>query len=658
MPGLARGVAGKSAAENSPARMLAFGVLAVGMWLATHPYVGIYHDAVLYSLIALEWLRPAAFANDVFFLFGSQGGFSAFTPVFGWLVGQWGLDAANRFLTLFGGALWIMSFALLGMRVFGYATAARLLLLAAAVMVLPYTPNGSTFAINENFATARIVAMPLTVMAIAIHVSGKRTAGWMIAALSAAFHPLIGGWGLAVLVSVGSTTKRLLALVAIGAALLLVNHLMPIGDWGGAMDSEWLALVRATSGDVLFDDGGRASHGRYLFWLAILLFAGRAGEERLRPYYCATAFVVALATLLALYCSYVHPVRILVQLQTWRALWLGLAVGLIACADIASKLAAIGFRGGLAAIFLVSVLLALGPAMWVVPLAGFAALCILQRFHPPGHAWKPIPFYMQSLVGRGGMLLAGVFIAIQLPTLWLDVVSAGLSIPGHFLEDFPVLRGALLGGGGGLGLLVLALVSRSRRAAWILVPIAAAVLIAAAASWDYRTNALKSHEEKYAALAGGGESVARLSTGAVIEWPGHETDVWFSLGAASYVSATQAIGSVFSRPKAIETRRRLERLATASLMNEGEAPEIALARYRAELLRNGQSLDNLYVYSARAITWPGAIYLCDDAALAGIVLPSGTPPGYVLPLASLRLRDVSGQEFVLLRCATILAGEH
>ena len=62
--------------------LVAFGLLLLAIWMIQHPYQGIEHDAVLYTLFGLERLHPDSLHADVFLRFGSQDSFSVFAPLY------------------------------------------------------------------------------------------------------------------------------------------------------------------------------------------------------------------------------------------------------------------------------------------------------------------------------------------------------------------------------------------------------------------------------------------------------------------------------------------------------------------------------------------------------------------------------------------------
>src|SRR5438094_10572948 len=64
------------------------------------PYLGYVHDARLYSGQVLNALHPEVLGEDLFFRFGSQDRFSAFSRLMAPLVAGLGLDAAFFLVSL------------------------------------------------------------------------------------------------------------------------------------------------------------------------------------------------------------------------------------------------------------------------------------------------------------------------------------------------------------------------------------------------------------------------------------------------------------------------------------------------------------------------------------------------------------------------------
>src|SRR5882762_6404002 len=76
------------------------GLLVVATWALSHSYRGIFHDAGLYTLQALARLHPDSLAEDVFLKFGSQDGFTIFSPIYAAASRLLGVEFAAAVLTL------------------------------------------------------------------------------------------------------------------------------------------------------------------------------------------------------------------------------------------------------------------------------------------------------------------------------------------------------------------------------------------------------------------------------------------------------------------------------------------------------------------------------------------------------------------------------
>src|SRR3712207_278956 len=71
------------------------------------PYANIDHDTRLYSVQVLNQLNPDAYADDLFFRYGSQDQFSLFSPLMAPLVRLLGLEGAFLLVYLLANALLI-----------------------------------------------------------------------------------------------------------------------------------------------------------------------------------------------------------------------------------------------------------------------------------------------------------------------------------------------------------------------------------------------------------------------------------------------------------------------------------------------------------------------------------------------------------------------
>ena len=124
------------------------GLACVGfaLWVLSHPYRGLEHDSVLYAVLALARLHPAALAHDLFVRYGAQDHFTIFSPLFATAIQGLGLEPAAAIMTfathfaLFGAA-WLLARRLM--------PAAMALLAVGLLAVLPsWYGSGSVCAVG------------------------------------------------------------------------------------------------------------------------------------------------------------------------------------------------------------------------------------------------------------------------------------------------------------------------------------------------------------------------------------------------------------------------------------------------------------------------------------------------------------------------------
>ena len=300
----------------NPALLFGLGFL---LWLLNHPYQGIWHDARVYGLLAAHWLNPGAYAGDLFFRFGSQGTFSVFTPLYGELVRWFGLSQAAWWVVLGGGLLWIGACLGLARTVLGDGFAARFAVMLGAVVVVSYSPNGGTFMLGENFATARSWAIPLGLGSVAALAAQRQgwSLGLSLAALS--LHPLHGVWPLALWVLV-----RLRAPLAICLALMPPVVMVLLGATNSdlphfrLMTDKWIEFAWESASDIAFKAPLQSRLPQYSIVLIILWLGARTGSEKWRALYLRSLMLGLGGLGLALLASYWLPVEIVVQGQPWR----------------------------------------------------------------------------------------------------------------------------------------------------------------------------------------------------------------------------------------------------------------------------------------------------------------------------------------------------
>lgn len=599
-------------------------------WLVSFPYLGVMHDAVVYALLVARELDPAAYANELFFVFGSQDDFSIFTPLFARLVSAFGLDLAARIVVLTGGALWVMACFTLCRAATQRHWLGYFACFVLASTTLNYSPNQQTFNVYEHFATARSLAFPLTVLALAAAVSSRNLLAWALSLTATLLHPLLGIWALVLWFCLRVNDRWTALAVVLGFVGVLSGPLWSTGGGLQLMDAEWVETIQASSGDVFLGGWGQFRLLPILFWLGLLWLGGRHGNTPMRRWYLAMALVCSWAILLSLICSLYWPVRLVIQAQPWRALWLAEVLAVVALADLLR--AALVYRRSLFWLAIGSGLVLWAFDGWLLPwpfvIVAGAALPTVRAGALRALDWLEM-HRKQSIAG------ALVLVSVMLPGYLVSLEIAGDSVPAVWGSDFDALRGFFLRGGEGILFLVLAwLLGRARWSLLVALLIIPATAIAAM-RWDIRTPASRERESRYLAAVQdpgwvGDLRFAGVRPGDVVAWPRQDRAVWFTLRTAYYggpgessSSVTQAIGMVFSRERTIEVRRRLARIALASRLTAPHGRHSLAFSPEHGIPAN----TNLHTLVRDPPTEIGVKFLCADPILAWVVAPYSTVGG-------------------------------
>ena len=133
--------------------MVALASLSIAFWMLIHPYRGLEHDSVLYTVLALARLHPAALGHDLFVRFGAQDHYTIFSPLFAAAIRTLGLERGAALLAFATYVAFFASVWLLARRVM---SASEALLAVGLVVVVPaWYGSGSVFAYVEAFLTPR-----------------------------------------------------------------------------------------------------------------------------------------------------------------------------------------------------------------------------------------------------------------------------------------------------------------------------------------------------------------------------------------------------------------------------------------------------------------------------------------------------------------------
>lgn len=538
-------------------------LIAAAWWLLTRPYQGIWHDGVFYAAQALHRLHPGRYAQDVFFLYGSQDDYTLFGLLQAGLTGQLDADRAFLLLSAVGAALWVYALLRLLRR-----WLAGFPLVAALVLVLSVDPHYGGYDVlsyGERFASPRVFSEALVLLALSWWLEGRRLLALCAVAGAALLHPLIALAGVGVFAWAylrPRVSRPLLLWGALLAAGLLGMQLLVWTGVSPRLDEAWRQLVARRSPFVfpglwLWSDWLRLALDAFLLWLA----SRRLGDESGR----LTAWVLpvlALAMLWALAADGMGvQLAIAAQLQRvqWLAHLLALALAVPLCMSLWGK--EDGWHRFLAIAVAGSLLFPLNLGGVVLPLM-YGVYRWAEHRLPEGPRKGRLSWLLFMSVPCAGL------------ALWLFYFVSDLVLVGStdgrplwlltFIE-MPVALGLLFAGQ--------ALSTRLHgESAW---PWAygACVLALGAACWDIRKPWSTVYDQPVRTLAIAPVQ-AMVPEGAVVYWEsavyvtpdnlarldrGFER-AWFWLRRAHYASFDQAAGNVFHRETAMETARRAAHL--------------------------------------------------------------------------------------------------
>src|SRR5882757_2402502 len=165
------------------------GLIGIATWALSHSYRGIFHDAGLYTLQALARLHPDSLAEDVFLKFGSQDGFTIFSPIYA-AASRWlGVELAGAALTLvlqwalLAGA-WILARAVMPLWV---------TMFGVAVLIAVPGDYGSDriFTCIEPFLTPRMAAEALVLGSLAAALRQRTALAVSLGIAAVLIHPIM-----------------------------------------------------------------------------------------------------------------------------------------------------------------------------------------------------------------------------------------------------------------------------------------------------------------------------------------------------------------------------------------------------------------------------------------------------------------------------------
>ena len=206
------------------------------------PYAGFLQDARLYTAQVLNHVEHGIYDNDLFFRFGSQDQYSAFSRFMAPLVSLLGLQLAFFVGYLASNFLFIAALVALMPLLVKDRLLALVAMFYVAIQPLEYCTN-HVFYVQEPFLTPRLPAAGLVLFGLAKLLQGRLAASFVLMVLAGLMHPLIatGGFliwgGVAMVEKLGwRWTLSALAIAVVAVTAFLATPTVA-GRWLGDMDA-------------------------------------------------------------------------------------------------------------------------------------------------------------------------------------------------------------------------------------------------------------------------------------------------------------------------------------------------------------------------------------------------------------------------------------
>lgn len=544
-----------SAIVNSQWSIALQALVVTGLYLLLHPYVGVTHDARLYSLQALNHLRPDLYGSDIFLRYGSQDDYTFFTPLYAATISWLGVERAAALLTFVSQTVFLAAAAFLARKLMP----AKLILVALGLLLLLPNHYGSqrVFSYLGGFLTPRLLAEGLTLFAIASWLGKRYLASAALLLCAMLTHPIMGLSGLVLVATISFPWRRYwpLALLALSAAALLALVGAIPAHW--RIDDEWLRIVLDHAEYLMLGTWSLDDWGRVAIVAATLTIAALSLRNDPRRLSIGMLFSGCGLMLLALIGGDLLHVSIVVQAQPWRVLWLATVIAILLLPPI--------FIRCWHATPLHRCAMLLLAAAWLSPSENLALL-----FGPLAVAtvvWSKSPISergLRWLLFSSYVLLAIILIdALAVSLLTLQVGAYNIAVS----PVLDALRSASTGGEIPLICFFVCywIVRWKPRPALPIFTIIAGLLVTATVGPTIGTWLdIRYDDDLKGAFA---EWRSHIPPGSDVMWAAdtapaadRATTIWLLLERSSYVSRIQATTSLFSRQAALEINRRTESL--------------------------------------------------------------------------------------------------
>jgi hypothetical protein len=518
------------------------------LWLLLYPYAGMKHDARLYTLQAQGHMAPDLYGQDIFLRFGSQDNFTLFTPIYAWLCSWLGIEHAAALLTACGQWLFLAGCWLIARRLTNYLMATATL---GLVLILPGN-YGSDFIFTylETFITPRLFAEALTLFSLLCFWKRRYalTGAFLFGAIL--LHPIMAMAGVGFLVATLALQhpKRFTQASALTLVVVTILLLTPLGI-RFRFDSEWLNIVAARAPCLFLQNWLYADWAR-LSVPALTLFLSSLFVLDIQKQIIAKASLLTAAggLLVTAYGADLFKVIVITQGQAWRWLWLSTVLALLLLPSLMQLLWQRNLAGRSTAVLLA--------AAWLVrnesSSLGIAALTMAAGIACYKNLGDEIA-WRKYWLGSCALLAATIGWTIAMQSLFAGLLVYTYHWP-NWLDEWRTL---LIDGPLPFALLagMCWIASQSRRWLHAGCSMICCILVIGLCrfgwqNWgyeEYSTSVLKSMEPWRRLIPAGTE---------VLWMNGPPTPTWMALQRPSYISSIQTTVTLFSRPAAMELKKR------------------------------------------------------------------------------------------------------
>ncbi len=547
----------------------------VALYLLCRPYRGVRHDAMLYFGQSLFHQSSSWLQHDLFFLSNSQDRYSLFSTLFAPVLQALGLSSAEIVTLLALHAL--LLFAVWQLTA-GLATPVRWIALALVVVLPHFYAAGNRFGYGEPFLTARSLAEPFAVLALAAVLRGRRVLALLALAVAILAHPLMAlPAGLIVwrLLCEGDRRWNWAALLIAPVVALAALDVGPFGALAHRYDWRWLDIVRQEDDYVFIGTWQLQDWQQVAFDLALLWLCARNPATPLGRLARVSIGVTIVCLLVSLLGADVGHNMLFTQLQLWRVTWISHLVAMLSLGPLLTSLWTRHDKGRLAvSLLLLAAIIISSTARtaWVVGALAFASVLLSESGFEVSRGFVRLgigvcvvaaigisgveasAYYDQIQMGAESGLMIGRASAIPaaLPALMLALALIGL---------WPLLRPtqASVVAGAAIGLVLLGL------GGW---------------QWDQRSDWTRYVEQHQ------GQShpfQAVIPPNAQVYWADDLLANWALLGRPSYFAEAQAAGALFSRETSFAVMSRLKTVSPLVMQSMECHSLIATGRARGTM---------------------------------------------------------------------------